>query len=203
MVPIYWPSFLLVNCYLCVLVLLSETSLRSNKTLTFKNTIWFIRFGTNSIISLPDHVCFDIKLVFLLDFEYCKISSLWYHAENVHWFHNVVSSVLTPPHPAKTNYLQTFHYCSNDDEHLLHASLHILWRLFSREKSHLRNCPMLKIGRRKTWLKLTLSVVVGVFGGGFGCLLLTGARVLWGGLEINLYKLISISTTYYTTTATT
>ena len=67
-------------------------------------------------------------------------------------------------------------------------------------------CPMLKIYWRKTLIVLTLtwrSVIVGVFGGSCGYLLWTCACVLWADIKINFYKLISTSTTYYTTTITT
>ena len=63
-------------------------------------------------------------------------------------------------------------------------------------------CPMLKIGRRKTWFlyKTHLDVYFcGCVGDGCGCLL-SSVLILCVDLKINLYKLISISTTYYNTT---
>ena len=43
----------------------------------------------------------------------------------------------------------------------------------------------------------------GCIGGNSGCLLWTSVHVLWADIEIHFYKLISISTMYYTTTTTT
>ena len=60
------------------------------------------------------------------------------------------------------------------------------------------SCTMLKIGRRMTlFVKYSL---VGVIGGrGYGCIFWTCSHEFWADIEINSYKLISISTTYYTT----
>ena len=65
---------------------------------------------------------------------------------------------------------------------------------------YVEDMPAEDIGTKTlTWI----SVVVGVFwvGGGFGCLLWTWAcALLWADIEIKFYKLISTSSTYYTTT---